>query len=168
MNLTIYFLFRYECLYNKKKIVSKSDLDIKSEESIVDELSINCRLNGTYDNDVNEYTCTKVCPYPSNPDPEIIEISMNVTVDPKPEIYETVSYWCKDNHKLVSKLAFETAEPTNQLEELMSVCQISGWLNETIGSYTCTKHCSAPMNYSEVFDFDYNYGDATTIGSKVE
>ena len=33
--------------------------------------------------------------------------------------------------------------------------QISGWMNESIGAYTCTRPCGAPTNYSAMFDFDW-------------
>ena len=38
----------------------------------------------------------------------------------------------------------------------MSMCQISGWMNESIGAYTCTRPCGAPTNYSAMFDFDWS------------
>ena len=161
------FRFRYNCIFPKKKLTEQADLDSESYDSITDSLTVSCQLNGTYDIDIHGYACTKVCPYPSNPDPEIYEISMNATVDDKPEIFDTVSYWCKDDKKLVSKVAFATGEPTRELDSLTSTCLISGWLNETIGSYACTQDCIAPVNYTETLNYDYVVNGSTTIGTEV-
>ena len=139
------------------------------EDSMTDTLTITCQDNGTYDKLIDDYMCTRVCPHPTNPDTEIIEISHNMTVDDKPEIYETVDYWCKNNKKLVTKNAFRTAKSDAALlDDMMSMCLISGWLNETIESYTCTQDCTEPMNYTEVFDYDYEVGGATVIGTTVK
>ncbi len=162
------FTVKYACVRERKKIVLSSDLNQGLEGSVTDELDVTCQDNGTYDKNIEDYVCTRVCPRPTNPDPEIIEVSHNATLDPKPEIYETIRYWCKDDHKLVSKVAFRSGEPTRQLDELMSMCQISGWLNETIGSYTCTKHCDTPVNYTTVFDYNYEEGGSTEIGTTLE
>ena len=43
-----------------------------------------------------------------------------------------------------------------------------GWLNETIESYTCTQDCIEPFNYTEVFDYDYEIGGETVIGTTVK
>ena len=161
------FEVTYECIFPKKKLVLKSDLDQGSDASIADSLTVTCQDNGTYDKLIEDYACTRVCPHPQNPDEELFEISHNITTDPKPEIYDTVTYWCKEEgKKLVSKLAFSTGAPTNQLDDLMSMCQITGWLNETIGSYACTQDCEAPINYTKVFDYDYSIGDPTLIGTE--
>ena len=165
----VHFFFSYACSQNeKKKIVLKSDLNNGLEDSITDSLTITCQDNGTYDKLIDDYMCTRVCPHPTNPDPDIIAINHNVTTDDKPEIYDTINYWCKNDKKLVRKAAFKTAAPTNHLDELMSMCQISGWLNETIESYTCTQDCIEPFNYTEVFDYDYEIGGETVIGTTVK
>ena len=70
--------------------------------------------------------------------------------------------------QLVSKKAFETGATTTLFDEMMSLCQVSGWLNETIGSYTCTKDCGPPTNYSEIFTYDWEESENATIGSKVK
>ena len=57
----------------------------------------------------------------------------------------------------MSKNAFQTGAHTTLIDEMMSMCTLSGWLNETIGAYTCTKDCKAPTNYSEIFT--YNWSD---------
>ena len=149
-------------------MVLASDLNNGLEDSIADDLTITCQDNGTYDKNIDDYLCTRVCPHPINPDLELMEISHNMTTDPKPEIYETKTYWCKNDKKLVRKGAFKMAVPTKHLDELMSMCQISGWLNETIESYTCTQDCIAPINYTEVFDYDFQVGGDTAIGSTVK
>ena len=149
-------------------MVLASDLNNGLEDSIADDLTITCQDNGTYDKNIEDYLCTRVCPHPINPDLELMEISHNMTTDPKPEIYETKTYWCKNDKKLVRKGAFKTAAPTKHLDELMSMCQISGWLNETIESYTCTQDCIAPINYTEVFDYDFEVGGDTVIGTTVK
>ena len=64
---------------------------------------------------------------------------------------------CLFGKKLVSKNAFQTGADTTLIDEMMSMCTLSGWLNETIGAYTCTKDCKAPTNYSEIFT--YNWSD---------
>jgi hypothetical protein len=33
---------------------------------------------------------------------------------------------------------------------------ISGWFNDTIGGFTCTKNCGVPPNNSEVMTSDWN------------
>ena len=149
-------------------MVLASDLNNGLEDSIADDLTITCQDNGTYDKNIEDYLCTRVCPHPINPDLELMEISHNMTTDPKPEIYETKTYWCKNDKKLVPKGAFKTAAPTKHLDELMSMCQISGWLNETIESYTCTQDCIAPINYTEVFDYDFEVGGDTVIGTTIK
>lgn len=152
----------YECVYPRKKIVLKSDLNAGSIESVVDTLTLSCQDNGTYSQNIEDFTCSRVCPYPSLPEPDVMEVSLNITIDSKPEIFETVTWTCKNGHKLVSKAAFRTGRDTKQLDELMSMCQITGWLNETIGSYTCTRDCTTPLNYTEIFDYDY-VENATTV-----
>ena len=149
-------------------MVLASDLNNGLEDSIADDLTVTCQDNGTYDKNIEDYLCTRVCPHPINPDLELMEISHNMTTDPKPEIYETKTYWCKNDKKLVRKGAFKMAAPTKHLDELMSMCQISGWLNETIESYTCTQDCIAPVNYTEVFDYDFEVGGDTVIGTTVK
>ena len=148
-------------------LVLKSDVAQEKYDSLTPDITTNCQLNGTYDKNIEDYTCTKVCPHPINPDTELFEISHNATVDEKPEIYDTKTYWCKHDKKLVTKGAFETGKPTELLDELMSMCLITGWLNETIEKYTCTMDCEAPYNYTEVLDYDYTENGATLIGTKV-
>ena len=84
-------IFRYNCSFPNKMIVLQSDLDNNEDDSVTEVLSITCQDNGTYDKNIEDYACTKVCPPPSNPDPDFMEISHNITSDPKPEIYQTVT-----------------------------------------------------------------------------
>ncbi len=55
----------------------------------------------------------------------------------------------------MSKVTFEIGYGGILLDELMSMCMVTGWMNETIGSYTCTQDCQPPTNYSEVFTYDW-------------
>merc|ERR1712047_51596 len=52
---------------------------------------------------------------------------------------------CLHGKQFVTKKAFEAGETSVYLDELMSLCTVAGWLNETIGGYTCTKDCEEPM-----------------------
>lgn len=146
-------------------MIKKSDLETNSGSSLKPALEVNCQINGTYDIAVENYACTRPCPFPSLSEPELMKHSW-VDNQTKPEIFQSVKYECLGDKQLVSKKAFETGAPTTLYDEMMSLCQVSGWLNETIGSFTCTKDCQAPTNYSEVFTFDWNESDPTTIGSK--
>ena len=147
-------------------------------------LIVTCHENGTYDKNPLDYTCTNPCQPPSNPDPDRIEhdwteISTNL------EINEEVKYKCKDvagrPRQLVRKVilllenifdpffffslqfiyfllqnAFEAGDANTFYDDLMSNCQVRGALNETIGSFTCTRPCGPPTNYSEVFVLDWD------------
>lgn len=77
-------------------------------------------------------------------------------------------YKCKYGRQLVSKKAFEAGVSNTFLDEIMSSCQVYGALNSTIGSYTCTRGCEAPTNYSEVFIWDWEESKGSDIGSKVK
>ena len=111
-------------------MVLKSHETEENYDNLTKTLIVNCQADGTYDKNIDDYKCTKVCPHPINPDPQMFEISHNETVDPNPEIYDTVTYMCKYDKKLVTKAAFEKGIETNLLDDLMSMCEISGWLNE--------------------------------------
>ena len=165
--LTPEFSVTYTCKWPDKKMISKKDLEAGIDEDLQDALTIHCQLNGTYDIDISDWTCTKPCPFPSLPDPLIMshDWSDNET---KPEIYQEVRHTCLHaGRHLVSKKFFETGEETNLLDDIMSSCQVTGWLNETIGSYTCTQGCDAPLNHSDVFDHDWMAGDSSDIGTIV-
>jgi hypothetical protein len=69
---------------------------------------------------------------------------------------------------LVSKISFEAGVANGSYTVMMSQCQITGWMNETIGSFTCTKKCGPPTNYSEVFDWDWSESDGTEIGITIQ
>ena len=159
--------FSYECVYERKQLVLKSDMALEKADSMATTIVTNCQMNGTYDKMIADYTCTKVCPHPTNPDPGLFEIDHNSTIDEKPEINDQVKYWCKHDKKLVTKNAFATGKPTELLDEMMSMCQITGWLNETIEQYTCTQNCEAPYNYTEILNYDYIEDGSTDIGTKV-
>ena len=82
------------------------------------------------------------------------------TSDKKPEIYQSVVHSCIEG-QLVTKNAFSTGANTTFLNEIMSMCQISGWMNESIGAYTCTRPCGPPTNYSEMFEFDWSENEGS-------
>ena len=90
---------------------------------LVETLTINCQLNGTYDINIEEWSCTKPCPFPSLIDPEIMkhDWTNNIT---GPEIFQEVKHSCLNGRKLVSKLAFETGVETTLFDEIMSSCQV--------------------------------------------
>ena len=83
------FAIEYECKFPNKKIVSKKDLKKDDDSNLLDSLTINCQVNGTYDKDINDYECTKPCPFPSLPDPDLMshDWTDNVT---KPEIHQSL------------------------------------------------------------------------------
>ncbi len=71
--------------------------------------------------------------------------------------------------QLVSKVAFaEGDESASFFDEILSQCQISGWMNETIGSYTCTTDCQAPVNNDNVFDITWTDATGITIDTTFE
>ena len=81
------------------------------------------------------------------------------------------SHKCVEEGKqLVPKFAFNTGAPTdNFMDEIMSMCTISGWMNETIGSLTCTRDCGPAINYTEYFTYDWDESqDLAVIGTKVK
>lgn len=82
-------LLRYKCKWPGKKIIPKSDLDKQISDFVTDSLDISCQENGTYDKIIEDYTCTKPCPFPSLPDPEHMEHDWESN-STKPEIWETV------------------------------------------------------------------------------
>ena len=46
--------------------------------------------------------------------------------------------------------------------------QVTGLLNETIGSYTCTRGCDAPIEYDSVFTNDWDNTTGSDIGTVVK
>ena len=52
--------------------------------------------------------------------------------------------------KLILKTDFVNGSSLNLLDSVDYTCGISGWFNESIGSYTCTRNCTPPKNYSSV------------------
>ena len=105
--------------------------------------------------------------FPSLPDPELMmhDWTDNET---KPEIGQSVRHSCLHGKQLVTKKAFEAGETSVYLDELMSLCTVAGWLNETIGGYTCTKDCEEPTYYNETFTYDWDESVGTLIGAKVK
>ena len=57
---------------------------------------------------------------------------------------------------LISKPDFAAGIATNLVGAISTTCLISGWFNDTIGGYTCTKFCSEPTNYTAYMTYDWN------------
>ena len=165
------FEVKYKCKWPKKFIVLDSDLQKGKEDSVTAELTVSCQMNGTYDVNIEDYVCSRVCPMPTNPDEEIFQHDWDTESEIKPELYDTVTHKCVESGKqLVSKFAFNTgAETDNFMDDIMSMCTISGWMNETIGSLTCTKDCGPAVNYTEFFSYDWDESqDMAPIGTIVK
>ena len=63
---------------------------------------------------------------------------------------------CLNGQKFVPKSDFLTGSAANLVSSLTAVCTISGWFNETVGSYACTQNCGPPTNYSSVMTNNWN------------
>ncbi len=66
-----------------------SEIQAGDDSNLEASLTVSCGLEGTYSKDIESYTCTPPCPFPSNPEPEIIEHDWTDNTT-KPEIYQTV------------------------------------------------------------------------------
>lgn len=166
-SLTPEFSIDYFCSWPGKYIISKEDLDNGIDSNLLDSITIKCQLNGTYDINIEDWTCTKPCPIPTVPDPTIMKQDWPKN-DTKPEIFEENRHSCLNGRHLVSKSAFATGIETNFLDEIMSACQVTGWMNETIGAFTCTTGCQRPANFSERFSHDWDQTKGTDIGIVVK
>ena len=158
---------RYQCSWPGKLLLPSTDLENGRGDLMVDSLTVSCQINGTYDINIEEWTCTRPCPPPTLLDPEMMEHDWPDTAV-KPEINQEVRHRCLNERHLVSKQAFESGEETTFLDEIMSSCQVTGWMNETIGSYTCTTGCHLPQNHSQVFTHDWDESKGTDIGMVVK
>ncbi len=59
------------------------------DSNLMPTLTINCIQNGTYDDSIWKYDCTKTCPFPYNPEPEMTnDWTENVT---KPDLGAVVT-----------------------------------------------------------------------------
>ena len=85
---------------------------------------------------MEEWSCTKPCPFPSLIDPEIMkhDWTNNIT---GPEIFQEVKHSCLNGRKLVSKLAFETGVVTTFFDEIMSSCQVN-WISYIYSLEICS------------------------------
>ncbi len=70
-------------------MVSKTDLNAKIDDNLQTAITISCDMDGTYSEDVNDYACTRPCPFPQLPEPEIM-VHDWVLNDTKPEIFQEV------------------------------------------------------------------------------
>ena len=167
VGITPPFSLTYNCKFPNKKILLTQELEKDISDNMEDTLTVTCNLNGTYDLNIEDFSCTRPCPFPSLPDPELMmhDWTDNET---KPEIGQSVKHSCLHGKQLVTKKAFEAGETSVYLDELMSLCTVAGWLNETIGGYTCTKDCEEPTYYNETFTYDWDESVGTLIGAKVK
>ena len=85
------FSVAYECKWPNKKIVSKTDLKNENDQNLHDTLTTNCQVNGTYDINIGDYDCTRPCPFPSLPDPDIM-VHTWTDNETKPEILQDIKY----------------------------------------------------------------------------
>ena len=164
-SLTPTFTIDYECIRPGKKVIKIKDLAQANDQDMVDVLTVTCYLNGTYDVDIEEFTCTNPCQPPQLPEPDKMEHDW--PHDYNLEIGQEVRHKCKDGRKLVSKNAFKEGKESPFLDEIMSSCQVDGALNQTIGAYTCTRGCEIPRNHSSVFTWDWDESKGTEIGVEV-
>ena len=148
-------------------MIPEDDLDQGRDDNMQEKLVVGCQLNGMYDINIKEWACTKKCPLPSLPQPDIMAYDWPDT-SISPEIRQEIRHSCLDGRQLVSKVAFETAAKTAFYEEIMSSCQVVGWFNESIGSYTCTRGCPPPFNQSDVFNHDWSPERGSDIGLTVK
>ena len=65
-------------------------------------------------------------------------------------------YSCLNGQKLLTKVDFAAGISTNLLDTLSSTCLVSGWFNDTIGGFTCTKFCGEPANYTVMMQNDWD------------
>ena len=84
------FTVEYACKFPNKKIVKKSELKAGNSNNLADTLTTTCQVNGTYDVNVEDYDCTKPCPFPSLSEPDIMkhDWTSNTT---KPEIHQEIT-----------------------------------------------------------------------------
>ena len=69
----------------------------------------------------------------------------------------------------MSKEAFaEGDETANFLDDILSQCLVDGWMNETIGSFTCTTDCDVPPEYVEVFNHTLSPSMGTQLNTTFE
>lgn len=68
----------------------------------------------------------------------------------------------------MSKNAFAAGVSNTFLDDIMSICEVTGWMNETIGSYSCTRGCPEPPMYPEVFTNGWDNTTGSDIGILVK
>jgi len=146
---------RYSCSWPKKLIISKADLAANNENNLNTSLTTTCEATGVYNIDVNDYTCTRPCPLPKIPDPLLMSHNWTNTTQ-NAEYKDVLVFSCKFGKKLVSKVDFNAGIDTNLINNISYTCLISGWFNESMGSYTCTRDCGPPANYSSVMKNNWN------------
>ena len=149
------FAYRYSCSWPKKLIISKADLAANNENNLITSLKTSCTATGLYDIDINDYTCTRPCPLPKIPEPLLMTHNWTNTTQ-NAEYKDVLVVSCKQGQKMVSKIDFNAGVATNLISSIAYTCLITGWFNETIGSYTCTRNCGPPTNYSSIMKSNWN------------
>ena len=72
------------------------------------------------------------------------------------EYQDKLVFSCKFKQKLVAKPEFLLGSNKNLLTNITSICQISGWFNDSSGAYSCTRNCGPPTDYSVIMKNDWN------------
>ncbi len=118
-------------------------------------ITTTCKAQGVYDYDITAYTCTRPCPLPKIPDPLLMTHNWTNTTE-NAEYRDTLVFSCKFGQKFVSKRDFLIGSSQNLITNITTVCQITGWFNDTSGAYTCTRNCGPPTNYSLFMKNNWN------------
>jgi hypothetical protein len=148
------FFFSYSCVWPKKLIISKSDLGLNIDSTLNQTINTACTAAGVYNPDINDFACTRPCPLPKIPEPLLMTHNWTNTSQ-NAEYRDELVFSCKWGQKLVSKPDFSTGLSSDLKDDLKATCLITGWFNDTIGSYTCTRNCSPPANYSLIMKNDW-------------
>ena len=146
---------RYTCVLPKKLIISQADLLSHSEANVMPSITTTCQATGSYDIDIATYTCTKSCPLPKIPDPVLMTHNWTNT-NKIAEYRDILVLSCKFGQKLISKPDFLIGSNENLLNNITSTCQISGKFNDSFGTYSCTRNCGPPTDYSVIMKNDWN------------
>jgi hypothetical protein len=171
-------------------LISKSDLSTQTDLNVNASIITTCKATGDYNIDINDYTCSKPCPLPRLSDPLLMTHNWTNTTE-NAEYKDVMRYFhyfiiiyrvlcigfskknkniidaknrfdCKNGKKFVPKVDFAIGSAANLQNFLTASCLISGWFNESIGSYTCTRDCGPPTNYSLVMKNNWD-GNLTVV-----
>ncbi len=151
----MFFKISYTCVWPKKLIIPQADLVSQSEGRVKSSILTKCLAKGSYDVDITSYTCTKPCPLPKIPDPLTMTHNWTNTTE-NAEYRDKLVFSCKFGQKFVSKPNFIIGSNSSLLTNITSMCQISGWFNDSSGAYSCTRNCGPPIDYSVIMKNDWN------------